>query len=350
MKTVRNLLVFIAILAWTAAVAVAQGVAPLTPGPHDMLATAGPQADHIGRLWNLFLTVCTAVFIAVFAAFLYSIWRPRRADARTPADLSSLDRHERGPYRSVVFGVVLSTVLLLGLVFASVWTDRALARMPLVDAVNLRITGNQWWWDVEYVAVPSSDSFRTANEIHVPVGRPVLVTLRSDDVIHSLWVPNLAGKKDLIPGRTALMQFRADKPGLYRGQCAEFCGFQHAFMGFEVIADPPDVYEAWAARQREEAPSPSDPQLQRGQQVFLGSTCVMCHAIQGTDANARKGPDLTHVAGRTTLASGVLPNNAEDLKRWIQNPQKIKPGTNMPSSTLPDADLNALVAYLESLK
>jgi cytochrome c oxidase subunit 2 len=349
MKTRALRLLVLLAVALAPALAIAQGT-PLTPGPHDALTPAGPQAGHIGQLWNLFLVVCSVVFAAVLIALAVAMLRAPRGDAGMPPDLGSLDRHEAGPYRSVALAVAVSTVLLLVLLVASVWTDRALARMPLEGALHLQVTGHQWWWDVRYDGDPESDTFTTANEIHVPVGRPVIVTLKSDDVIHSLWVPNLAGKKDLIPGRTALLQFRADRPGVYRGQCAEFCGYQHAYMAFEVIADAPDRYEAWAARQRQEAPAPTDAQRQHGQRVFLGSTCVMCHAIQGTPASARKAPDLTHVGGRTTLAAGTLPNTAEDMKRWIRDPQKIKPGSNMPASTLTEPDLAALVAYLGSLQ
>jgi len=163
-------------------------------------------------------------------------------------------------------------------------------------------------------------------------------------------VPSLAGKKDLIPGRTATMSFRADRPGRYRGQCAEFCGFQHAFMAFEVIADPPAQYDAWAATQRQPAPEPPDAMAQRGRDVFLGSTCIMCHAIEGTTAGARKGPDLTHVGGRSTIAAGTLPNRPSELARWIANPHDFKPGVNMPATALSSDDMNALVSYLGSLK
>ena len=339
-------------LALAATAALAQGSVPLVPGPHDALTPAGAQADHIGRLWNVFLGVCSGVTLAIFVVFAIAIWKTPRADAGTPADLSSLGRHERGPYRSVAWGVGISTVLLVVLLAASVWTDRALARLPLGQALNIEVTGHQWWWSATYEGSadePLGQSFSTANELHVPAGRPVIVTLHADDVIHSLWVPNLAGKKDLIPGRTAELRFRADKPGRYRGQCAEFCGFQHAYMAFQVIVDEPAAYEAWAARQREEAPAPSDPRLVRGRDVFVGSTCVMCHTVQGTTASARKGPDLTHVGGRTTLAAGTLMNTPEDLKRWIRDPQQVKPGSNMPASTLSDADLDALVAWLRSL-
>jgi cytochrome c oxidase subunit 2 len=333
-----------------ASAVLAQGTVPLAPGLHDALATVGPQAAHIGQLWNLFLAVCTAVFVAILLAFGWALRRSPRAGHDTAPDMSVLGRHEAGPYRSVLLAVIASTALLLVLVVASVWTDRALARLPLEHAVNLQVTGHQWWWEIRYEGSPESQTFTTANELHVPVGRPVVIRLTSDDVIHSLWVPNLSGKKDLIPGRTATLTFRADRPGLYRGQCAEFCGFQHAFMAFEVIADPPDRYEAWAAQQRQEASEPTDGQARRGKEIFLGSTCAMCHAIQGTDANAIRGPDLTHVGGRTTLAAGTLPNTDEDMKRWIRDPQQLKPGVNMPASSLADADLQALVTYLRGLK
>jgi cytochrome c oxidase subunit 2 len=331
-----------------AAAALAQGVA--LPGPHDALAPAGLQAAHIGDLWNLFLAICVGVGVAVLVVFALAVRRAGRADATTPADVDVLARHEAGPFRAVVGGIAASTVLLLVLVVASVWTDRALSRLSLVDAVQLRVTGHQWWWNAEYSGEPAGDTFTTANELHVPVGRPVVVTLRSDDVIHSLWVPSLAGKKDLIPGRTALFQFRADKPGVFRGQCAEFCGFQHAYMAFQVIADPPEQYAAWLAGQRADAAEPSTAEQRRGREVFLGAECVMCHAVRGTTAGGRKGPDLTHVGSRLTLAAGTLVNDTERMKRWIRDPQAVKPGTNMPASSLGDADLAALAAWLESLK
>jgi cytochrome c oxidase subunit 2 len=195
-----------------------------------------------------------------------------------------------------------------------------------------------------------SDIFVTANELHIPVGKPVLVNLKADDVIHSLWVPNLAGKKDMIPGRSALMQFRADQPGIYRGQCTEFCGFQHAMMGLLVVADPPAQYEAWVQAQRQPAAEPQDAKAQRGKDLFQALSCAMCHAIQGTIANGQRAPDLTHIASRRTLAAGTLPNTAQDLRSWISDPQVHKPGTNMPATPLSNEDLDALVAYLGGLK
>ena len=192
--------------------------------------------------------------------------------------------------------------------------------------------------------------FSTANEIHVPAGKPVILKLNSADVIHSFWAPSLHGKKDLIPGRTSLLHFRADKPGVYRGQCAEFCGFEHALMAFTVVADPPEQYEAWAARQRQPAPSPVTDLQKQGLAVFMRSTCAMCHTIAGTEAGARLGPDLTHLASRSMLASGTLPNTPQYLAAWILDPQRFKKGANMPATPLSAQDLNALMAYLETLK
>ena len=333
-----------------ATLALAQDRPVVVPGAHDALATAGRQAAHIGTLWNLTVAVCTAVFCAILLGLVLSLWRSGRAREDAPADLSSIGRHERGPYLSVLWSVAVSIALLLVLVVASVVTDRALARMSLENAVNIEVTSHQWWWELRYGSDQPSETFTTANELHVPVGRPVVLKLRTDDVIHSLWVPSLAGKKDLITGRTSTMQFRADHAGRYRGQCAEFCGFQHAFMAFEVIADPPDRYDAWVAAQRQPAAEPTDATARRGQEVFRRSACIMCHAIEGTSAGARKGPDLTHLGARTTLAAGTLPNRPAELARWIANPQDFKPGSNMPATTLSSEDMGALVAYLESLK
>jgi cytochrome c oxidase subunit 2 len=316
----------------------------------DMLQAAGPQAAHIGELWWLMLAVCAAVFVAVLAALFMALRRAPRSDPRTPADIASLSRDEPGPRRAVISAVALSTVLLVGLLVASVATDRALARLPLGDALHVEITAHQWWWDIRYDDPDPTRMFTTANEMHIPVGRPVIVTLKSDDVIHSFWVPNLHGKKDLIPGRTATIQLRADDPGTYRGQCAEFCGLQHALMAMVVIASPPQEYEAWAEGQRRAAPQPGDERQKRGQALFVSGSCMLCHAIGGTPAGARKGPDLTHLGSRKTLAAGTLPNTPQHLAAWILDPQKFKPGVNMPAHPLPAQDLDALVAYLGMLQ
>ena len=246
--------------------------------------------------------------------------------------MSSLLRPEPRLHRFVVIGVAISTALLLVLIVADFLTGRRLARLPLKDAVQIEVTGHMWWWGARYLDPEPSRMFDAANEFHVPVGRPVILKLASGDVIHSFWAPNLHGKKDLIPGRTSLLQFRVDKPGVYRGQCAEFCGLEHALMAFTVVAEPQAQFDAWAAHQRTEAPAPANPLALRGQRVFMDRTCVMCHTVAGTTAGARLGPDLTHLAS------------------WIVDPQRIKPGANMPGTPMPADDLTALVAYLETLK
>jgi cytochrome c oxidase subunit 2 len=318
--------------------------------PQDALAAFGPQAAHLADLWNLMLCVCGAVFVAVLVALGWALGRAPRAADRTPADVSSLQRPERRVQVVVAAAVVASTVALLGLIVASALGDRALAAIGRSDALQIEVNANQWWWGARYLDPDASKIFETANELHIPVGRPVVLTLTSADVIHSFWVPNLAGKKDLIPGRPNVLTIRADLAGTYRGQCAEFCGVQHARMAFVVVAEAPAAYEAWAARQRKSAPEPADAQQARGRQVFLGSTCAMCHSITGTDASARKAPDLTHVGSRLTLAAGTLPNTRDALAKWIADPHQFKPGVNMPGHAFSRDDLDALVAYLESLK
>jgi cytochrome c oxidase subunit 2 len=322
----------------------------MNPGLHDMLDAMGPQAGHIALLWNIFLAICTIVFLAVMVALVLALRRAPRIRSPEPPDLSTVNVPEPRLRRNVAIAVGLSIAGLLVLLASSVFTDRALARLPLQDAVNIEVTAHQWWWTVKYVSGPVSETFETANEIHVPVGRPVVIKLNSSDVIHSLWVPSLAGKKDLVPGRTATMAFRADRPGIYRGQCAEFCGFQHAFMAFEVHAQPPDQFESWRRQQLAPAAEPVDPQAQRGKSLFQSIQCAMCHSIQGTLAQARKAPDLTHLASRRTIAAGTLPNDAANLSSWITDPHRHKPGVNMPANPLSAEDLDAIVAYLGTLK
>jgi cytochrome c oxidase subunit 2 len=316
----------------------------------DALKPTGVQAEHIHSLWEILLWTCTAVFIAVVGACGLALWRAPRATENTPADAAVSKAPERPLMRAVVVSSTISIAGLVALVIASVLTDRALATLPLNDGVAIQVTANQWWWDIKYEADQPSKVFTTANELHIPVGRPVIVQLNARDVIHSFWVPNLHGKKDLIPGRTSTIQFRADKPGIYRGQCAEFCGYEHAKMAFLVIAEPPDEYEKWVAAQRSVPQEPTTNGAKRGQTVFMNSTCVMCHTIQGTTALARTAPDLTHVASRLTLAAGTLANTRGNLAGWILDPQNVKPGANMPAHSFASDDLNALLDYLESLK
>jgi cytochrome c oxidase subunit 2 len=317
---------------------------------HHTLQPAGPQAGHIAQLWWFTLAICALVFIAVLAAFAWALWRAPRADERTGPDTAPLHHAEHGTRAAVTGAVALSVALLVILVGASAATDHALQRLPLEGALQLHVVGHQWWWEVRYDDPEPSRAFTTANELVIPVGRPVVVKLTSPDVIHSFWIPNLHGKKDLIPGIEATTQLRADVAGTYRGICAEYCGAQHAFMSFVVRAVPPAEYDRWSEAQRAPAAEPSDASAKRGRDLFVSASCMLCHAIQGTTAQGRNAPDLTHVASRPTLAAGRLENTPENMASWIEDPQRHKPGANMPGHKLPAEDLRALVAYLTSLK
>jgi cytochrome c oxidase subunit II len=212
------------------------------------------------------------------------------------------------------------------------------------------VIGHQWWWEFHYLNPVASQIVITANELHIPTGQPVRLKITARDVIHSFWVPNLHGKKDAIPGWENTDYVQADKPGIYHGQCAEFCGHQHAHMGFTVFADPPDAFDRWIAGQRSPPHQPATEAEKRGQDVFLRNACPMCHQIAGTTAHAFAGPELSHLGGRQTLAAGTLPNTRGNLAGWILNPQSVKPGARMPPNDLRGSDLQDLLAYLESLK
>lgn len=251
---------------------------------------------------------------------------------------------------AVVVATGLTIAVLFGFLIFDISVGRAITSNPGKDAIQIRVTGHQWWWEVQYRDSLPQNWVTTANEIHVPVGHPVVFELRSADVIHSFWPPNLSAKRDQIPGDENSLWFQADSAGMFRGLCAEFCGHQHAKMDFLVVAESPNSFASWLARQRDTALTPTDSASLRGQQVFLGSSCVMCHAIAGTPAGSRIGPDLTHLASRLTIAAGTLANNRSNLTGWIVDPQVIKPGVRMPPSQLSGPDLLALVTYLESLK
>lgn len=313
------------------------------------LQPAGVQAETIFSLWNFTLALCTAVFALIVLALLAALLRARRkAAAVDPAapDLESLHRPERRVHRTILWATVIASVGLVMLLVADVWTGRVLARLPMKEALRVELTGHQFWWEVRY----PDGGFATANELHVPVGRPVVVTLKSRDVIHTLWVPNLAGKRDMIPGRTALLSLRADRPGIYRAQCAEFCGLQHALMALPVTAQDPAQYQRWVAQRSRPAPEPTTDSRRLGREVFVRAACAACHAIAGTIARGTLGPDLTHLASRPTLAAGVLPNDRANLQAWIVDPHRFKLGANMPPNPLPARDMHALLDYLESLE
>jgi cytochrome c oxidase subunit 2 len=250
----------------------------------------------------------------------------------------------------VGLSVALTVLILFVFVVASYATDSGLGSLEGREQLTIEITGHQWWWQARYSDPEPSRVFETANEIHVPVGEPVRLDLVARDVIHSLWLPNLSGKKDLIPGRQNSLWLQVDRPGIYRGQCAEFCGLQHAQMALLVIAEPPAAFRAWREAQLRPAARPSTDAARRGEQVFLSSSCMLCHSVRGTSSGGRLGPDLTHLASRTTIAAGTLPNRRGYLAGWIADPQHQKPGNQMPTNGLSPPDFQALLAYLGSLQ
>jgi cytochrome c oxidase subunit II len=303
----------------------------------------GPAARSMAELWWLMLVLGIAVF-AVFAVLLAGgLLRRRRADADADAESMSGRRFTRW----VVGGGVVMPVVVLVVVFAA--TVEAMRDVPARvpdGALVVDIVGHQWWWEVRY----PGEGVTTANVVHLPVGRPVALQLTSADVIHSFWVPALGGKLDLLPDGTNTLVLQADQAGEHRSNCAEFCGLQHAEMGLLVVAEAPDRFAAWIAGQREPAAEPVAATARRGQELFAGAGCASCHTVQGTRATGAGGPDLTHVASRPSIGAGVVPNTTADLAAWVEDPHTVKEGVGMPASKLSAEDLDAVVAYLETLR
>jgi cytochrome c oxidase subunit 2 len=304
------------------------------------LDPAADQADGIAGLFWLFLGVLGAIYLLVLILLVGALLglRQRAATERTLTGL--LTAWTGG-----------TAVIILGLTAFSYGTDARITRLGDDAELTIEVTAKQFWWQVKYVDPQPSRSFETANEVYLPVGVPVRFILKSQDVIHSFWIPNLHGKTDLIPGRVNETSITARRAGVYRGQCAEFCGFQHAHMALDAVAVPAAEFESWRESRLKPAPTPTpeDQLRSEGMQVFLTSPCVMCHTIRGTSASSRVGPDLTHVAGRRTIAAGALPYSRGNLGGWIVNPQSIKPGSQMPDIQLEPDQLQALLAYLDSL-
>ncbi|MBV9076963.1 MAG: cytochrome c oxidase subunit II [Methylobacteriaceae bacterium] len=315
-------------------------------GSQSALDAHGAQASALRDLMGLFTVVCGTVWLLVLLALAVAVWR-RRASGREPAEPGATSERRLG----IVVGVAvaLTVLTITGLTFASYRTTRGLTGIA-DEGVTIRLRGYQWWWEATYQDQAPERVFRTANELRIPVGRPVRVELAGVDVIHSFWVPSLAGKQDIIPGRQNEITLKAERPGIYRGQCAEFCGLQHAHMAFLVIAELPENYEAWRSAQLRAAEPPADPEAARGRDVFLAKSCKACHAIRGTPAGGVLGPDLTHVASRETIAAGLLPTTRGSLAAWVADPQTVKPGSKMPLVPLDADELRAVSAYLASLK
>lgn len=311
-----------------------------------VLASAGPAASDLGTLgWWLF-GLGTAVYVLVMALLLSALLRRRTAgDAPPPTARPEVPSGVANRW-IVAGGVVLPAVVLPAALALTVRTMEAVPVSAPPGSLVIEVVGRQWWWSAHY----PGEGITVANEIHIPVGEPVEIRLTSADVIHSFWVPELAGKLDALPDGTNTLVVQADEPGEYRGHCAEFCGLQHAKMGLLVIAEPRERFGEWVASQRRPGEEAREAEALRGQAVFLRSRCADCHTVRGTSAAGEEGPDLTHFASRRTLAAATLRNTADHLARWLTDPDAVKEGSGMPPARLTDADLDAVVAYLRGLE
>lgn len=314
-------------------------------GWQSALSPRSGEAETLEHLFIVFLVIAGVVWVAVMVTMLAALWR--RRDRGQPLSLDERFEGRAGKTVLLLGAATLATVL--GLSVASYATQRAMFGRTGGE-VTIKVIGHQWWWEIHYPAQGPHLGFETANEIRIPVGKPVSIELETADVIHSFWVPSLMGKMDLINDQQNRIQFTATKAGIYRGQCAEFCGLQHAHMAMTVVALPSDQFESWRTSQIISAAAPSDPAALQGAELFRSRGCALCHAVRGTPAGGRLGPDLTHLAGRTTIAAATLPMTAGNLAAWIADPQHVKPGNLMPRMRIDGNEMTAIVRYLESLK
>jgi cytochrome c oxidase subunit II len=314
-------------------------------GNESAFKPMGPQAGRISTIWWYMFWVSAAVWVIVVAVLLYALWRSHKRKA--PDASHEVDERMKRP---VIAATLVTVLILLGTLVYDVSLGNALATLPRESALRIRVTGHQWWWEVEYLDPVPGNIVTTANEIHVPVGEPIQIIGESNDVIHSFWAPNLTGKKDLIPGHVTATWFQADTPGVYRGQCAEFCGYQHAKMALLILAEPRSQFESWYKSQLQPAAPPSNAVTRQGEQVFMTKGCPICHTVGGTRAGGRIGPPLTHIGGAYTIGAGTLKNTRGNMAGWIVDPQRIKPGVRMPPNDLSGPELQSLISYLESLK
>ena len=309
-------------------------------GAPSIIHPRGLAAGRIDDLWWIMFWLGSAVFLIVMGALLVALFHRRRE----PVDEQATA--ERGKKAILWGGIILPAIILLVVFGFTVGTLRAMSMPETDENTIIEVIGHRWWWEVHY----TDHQFFTANEIHIPVGQPVQIKLTSQDVIHSFWVPQLHGKMDMNPGKTNTFWIRADEAGEYWGECAEFCGVQHAKMQFVVVAELPEEFEAWLEQQRQPAAEPVDELAQQGKQIFLSSDCINCHTIEGTNATGALGPDLTHLASRRTLGAGAIENTIGSLGGWVVDSHSIKPGNLMPETDIDGPELHALLAYLVSLK
>jgi cytochrome c oxidase subunit II len=323
---------------------------PGFPGNQTSLNPVGPGAGRIESEFALIFWITLAVYCIVMLALVIYVVRRRHSLSVMPQPIQTTPQSDRRAERVVGGAMLVTTVLLFIMMIGSFVTGHALGSMNREAAYTIDVYGHQWWWEVQYPNDEADKTVVTANEIHVPLGVPLRIHGTSRDVIHSFWAPNVQGKRDLMPGYDTDVMMQVDQPGRWRGQCAEYCGEQHAHMSFYMVAESGTQFKQWLEQQAQSSVAPSNPQTTRGQQVFLSHACVMCHTIRGTPAGSRVGPDLTHVASRSTIAAGALPNTIGNLGGWILNAQSIKPGCRMPPNHMTGSELQDLLAYLETLK
>ena len=339
----RRLLLALFVTGTALAAAACNGIQPV-------MAPGGPQARSIAHLgWFILITFCAVTAIMWVLIFWVAARRQGTLAEHAPYDAAS-DK------RWVVIGGFLIPTLILGTIF--VLTLNTMKAFPMGDhemhagPPMITVTGHQWWWEIEYhIGTDVSAHVVDANELHMPAGQPIDIRLQTRDVIHSFWVPRLHGKVDLVPGYENRIRIQADQTGLYRGECGEYCGPQHAHMILLVDVQPRDEFEKWLAHARKPAIPPTSPEAVNGQQVFMRNACILCHTIDGTGAHGLVGPNLTHVGSRRMIAANTYPNTRGFLEAWVTHAQTMKPDAQMPNITAFTGDeLRDLVAYLEGLK
>jgi cytochrome c oxidase subunit II len=317
--------------------------------PLDTLQPKSPIADEIYGLWNLVFIIAVVVFFLVEGALVYVLFRFRRRKGDTS---SPVQTHGSTPLE--LTWTIIPVVLLAVVAFPTLGSIWSLAKEPK-GALKVEVTGAQWWWKYHYPKQQGiSKAFDTANELHIPTGKKVRLTLKSADVIHSYWPPALAGKQDLVPGRTNHLTIDAARPGTYEGTCTEYCGLSHANMRLKVMADTPNDFAKWVTEQSRDLTAPSGGDAAEGMKVFLAQQCVGCHTVRGTKANGTTGPDLTHFASRTSFAGGTFERNVRNLRKWLTDAPKEKPGSKMPAGVatmgLSKHDISVLIAFLQGLR
>lgn len=313
--------------------------------PQDTLKPEGPIAQQIDNLFWLVFWIAVAIFVIVEGAlvFMALVYRDR-GEGAGPQQI-------HGNTRLEIAWTLIPAIILAFVAVPTVATVMNLSKKPSGDILEVTVTAHQWWWEYNYPGL----GVVTANELHIPLGKPVYISLKSDDVIHSFWVPKLAGKQDVVPGRTNHMTIKAVEPGRYPGQCTEYCGLSHANMRLLVVSQTREDFDDWVAGQRLDATSPTDPLAAKGEQVFLtgswpNGTCAGCHTVNGSTAQGKLGPNLTHLASRSVFAGAMLERTPLNLAKWLRNPPGVKPGSRMPKLGLSEQEIEALIAYLETLK